>query len=163
MPRSALPGEAIKSGEKRLCGLRRVPPAQSLPPVPVSGPVLVSAGRLEGDAVLGEPGQRVDRPAASRVKLEVQVRAGGKPPVAHASDPLTSGDAFPNGHVESLHMTVDGNRAIIVLDADPLPETGGRAGVDDSAAHRREDRGTHDVGDVDTRVEGSPSARRNRR
>ena len=32
-------------------------------------------------------------------------------------------------------MTVDGNRAIIVLDADPLPETGGRAGVDDSAAH----------------------------
>ena len=52
-------------------------------------------------------------------------------------------------------MAVDGNRAIIVLDADPLPETGGRAGVDDSAAHRREDRGTHDVGDVDTRVEGS--------
>lgn len=65
--------------EKRLCGLRRVPHTQSLPPVPVSGPVLVSAGRLEGDAVLGEPGQRVDRPAASRVKLEVQVRAGGKP------------------------------------------------------------------------------------
>lgn len=32
-------------------------------------------------------------------------------------------------------MAVDGNRAIIVLDADPLPETGGRAGVDDSAAH----------------------------
>lgn len=143
--------------EKRLCGLRRVPHAQSLPPIPVSGPVLVSAGRLEGDVVLGEPGQRVDRPAASRVKLEVQVRAGGKPPVAHASDPLTSGDAFPNGHVESLHMTVDGNRAIIALDADPLPETGGRAGVDDSAAHRREDRGTHDVGDVDTRVEGSPA------
>ena len=81
MPRSALPGEAIKSGEKRLCGLRRVPTAQSLPPVPVSGPVLVSAGRLEDDAVLGEPGQRVDRPAASRVKLEVQVRAGGKPPL----------------------------------------------------------------------------------
>lgn len=34
-------------------------------------------------------------------------------------------------------MTVDGNRAIIVLDADPLSETGGRAGVDDSAAHHR--------------------------
>ena len=54
-------------------------------------------------------------------------------------------------------MTVDGNRAIIVLDADPLPETGGRAVVDDSAAHRHGDRGTHDVGDVDTRVEGSPA------
>src|SRR5699024_10305236 len=89
--------------EKRLCGLRRVPHAQSLPPVPVSGSVLRSARRLQGDAAHVEPGQRVDRPAASRVKLEVQVRSVGNPPVAHASDPPASRDAFPDGHVESLH------------------------------------------------------------
>src|SRR5699024_1131252 len=105
--------------------------------------------QLEGDAVLGEPGGRVDGAAAGGVELKMQVGPGGKTSVTHTGDLLAGGDLLADADVEGFHVAVDGNGAIVVLDADPLAETGGRTGVDDGAAHGGENRGTHDVGDVE--------------
>jgi hypothetical protein len=54
-------------------------------------------------------------------------------------------------------VAVDGDGAVIVGDADPVAEAGGRAGVDNGALLGGDDRGTERGSEVDALVHGAPA------
>ena len=91
------------------------------------------------------------------MNFEVEVGAGGKAHRAHAGDLLAGMHVFANGHVKSLHVTINGHGAVVVHDADPLAKAGSWTGVDDRTIHDGKDWGAGRVGDVDALVEGAPA------
>src|SRR3954447_5677269 len=91
------------------------------------------------DAVVAQPGQRVDLLAvdAALVHLEVQVRAGGLTPVAQQRDRVARLHGLPFRDQDLLHVPVDGDVAVRVLDVDGQAEAAGGAGADDDAVRGR--------------------------
>ncbi len=114
---------------------------------------------------------RVDRgtpEAAGRVPdLEVQVRAGGVALVADPGDLLAGADehALRYEQVRRAHVPVDGVdvEGGLVVEDDPVPEAGGRAGADDHPVLDGVDRLALGCGEVDAVVIGPPPGCGNRR
>src|SRR5699024_9005657 len=121
-----------------------------------------TAARSERDAVLGQPRHRVDLLSAVLPDLEVQVRAGRLAAVAHRGDLLAGVDLLTLGDQGSVDVAVDRDRAVVVLDADPLTEPAGRAGVDHFTGCGRVDRRTEVVGNVDAEMTATTSTVRGR-
>src|SRR5690606_37617776 len=84
-------------------------------------------------------------------------RRGGLAGVADLGDLLARLDLLARDQVVVEHVAVDGDRAVLVLDPHPVAEAAGRAGFDDHAVGRRDDRGADRVGDVDAVVRGAPA------
>src|SRR4051812_31170384 len=108
---------------------------------------------------LGEPVLRVGGLAvhAADVDLEVQVRAGRLALAADLGDLLPGGDDVAGGHVEVLHVAVDLDVAVGVLDVDGVAVTRCRAGPQDHTVGGRVDRGAERGGQVDAPVHGAPA------
>src|SRR5947209_17207405 len=96
-----------------------------------------SAGRRASDldATLPQPRQRVDlRPVdPAQVHLEVQVWTGGLAAVAEQGDRVARLHRLTGLDEDLLHVAVDGDVAVRVLDVDGEPEAAGGTGTDDHA------------------------------
>src|SRR5699024_2011424 len=104
-------------------------------------------------AALFEPWYWVNCGVAVWVDLEVQVGSGGEAKVAHACNLLTSVNSLANGNIKSLHVSVNRDGSVFVLDADPVAESRCRTGVDDDTVHGCQDWGAIRIGNVDALVE----------
>ena len=81
----------------------------------------------------------------------------GEATAAHSGDLLACGHVLTDGYVKGFHVAVDGDSAIVMAEADPLPVAGGWAGVDDGSIHDCVDRGANVVGDVNAVVHCAPA------
>ena len=93
------------------------------------------------------------------MNLKVEVGASGAALIANAGNSLTRGHAVAHSHLELVcrHVAVDGDGAVIMLDADPVAKALCRAGVDDGTVHDRVNRGANRVSYVDAVVRGAPA------
>src|SRR5699024_2548151 len=131
-------------------------PAATLFPYTTLFRSVQASGAGERRALLGEPDHRVDGLIVD-VDLEVQVCAGGEPEVSHAGDRLPGHHTVTHGHVDGLHVAVDGHGAVVCQDPDPIAEALGGARVHHLAVGGRHDGRAVRVGDVDAVVHAAPA------
>src|SRR5205085_2564324 len=123
--------EPCRDAPAVLCGLLRSCTSAKARKGPQESP----CGSADGDVPLGEPLLRVERLAghSAPVELEVQVRAGGLALAAHLGDLVPGVDDVPGLDVVVLHVAVDLDVAVGVLDVAGVTEARRRTGPEDDA------------------------------
>src|SRR5918993_3444931 len=111
------------------------------------------------DAAVPEPRQRVDFLAVETadMHLEVQVRAGGLAAVAEQGDGVAGADDLADLDQDRVHVAVDGDVAVLVLDVDREAVAARRPCLEHDAVHGRVLGGLHRGREVDAGVQGAPT------
>ena len=109
------------------------------------------------EAEAGEPRDGVDLALPIGPYFEVEVGTGRETGGAHSGDLLPCLDLLAFGDVEVVHVAVNGDGTVVVLNSNPVSVTSGGAGIDNNAVGDSVDGGTSSIGNINAAVEGAPA------